>query len=807
MPPKPLPQAMGQFFRALDAPVGPPTSKTPAQLATEVTAEEERRTAALFKRLEGQRDKLLNQVGGNVDAFLKKVEAEVADHLDHSNPLTRRNHENAKICWATLLKMYKPLIPREAYWIRTVVQEFACPYILIRFKMTPGKDSDHVKAITVASWAGHLIFCIAHFTYDPVTQLKCGHELLTGQSGLYMSLMQTVKDLVFRYNLDRYVSGRYAILGKQELQLAIEYALLNSSSRGRGPRLQTICALLLHFGSGARPSSLAAIHKDMYMRLGDFKVFHVAFCRFDVHVNFKHFKGHYTTILGTQAKHVYKGLSKPTYGSAAHLNMMFIMIKAGGSDFVEPLKPTLADNLSHQVAALLTAIGIKGSAYGFRRGAPTELDVTAGASLAGLVLNHRDTTTVLHRHYSLGTATLDLLGLRLGEVDEPLQPGVEERLALNARLGAAVMIIASDLSSKSLESNDEAEQPNEKPGQINALSSRKAFEKLRKDEVVETMNESDQVQDLKDRIAQQWDFFLAPCRPGSALYKKYAGWSKVKQNVTKIAKEAAYKDALNKASPDVARAAQGAQQLLYGGYEGLFKLKQNTAKVVTRRMNRERADKTETPTTSNVDSAMSHFDQPSHILTEAVEYNTAPQNLVTDPSNNALAEVDIPLTELTDEQQELQQAVMSIGADEEEAEEEHLREGTKDVRAMLLRFAVAPIMADRAYRKQVLEDNGQVICRKCDRFPKYKQERHKFKDRSALNEHIPFHTEWHDLELRMHPKGGKSYGCPAMDCPKGFDSVKEVRIHCMSEKCPEQAGFLKMKEEDDMLRDARAQSD
>ncbi|CAE6416348.1 unnamed protein product [Rhizoctonia solani] len=134
---------------------------------------------------------------------------------------------------------------------------------------------------------------------------------------------------------------------------------------------------------------------------------------------------------------------------------------------------------------------------------------------------------------------------------------------------------------------------------------------------------------------------------------------------------------------------------------------------------------------------------------------------------------------------------------------------TPQVRAMLMRYTLAPIIADREYRKQIeyQEDGGIIYCTKCDQFPQYQSNRRIFKSRRSLNRHLPDHTEWHDLELRMKAKQGKQYGCPAMSCQKGFESIAETKAHCLSEKCPEQKGFQTMKDTDDKRRAFRAETE
>lgn len=61
--------------------------------------------------------------------------------------------------------------------------------------MTTGREGDQVKAITVAGWVSHLIYCIAYFTYDAETQRPSGRELL--RQGLYKELEDTLKDSTY----------------------------------------------------------------------------------------------------------------------------------------------------------------------------------------------------------------------------------------------------------------------------------------------------------------------------------------------------------------------------------------------------------------------------------------------------------------------------------------------------------------------------------------------------------------------------------------------------------------------------------
>ncbi|KAJ1305614.1 hypothetical protein OPQ81_000611 [Rhizoctonia solani] len=735
-----------RLIQDLNTANGPPTSKTAYQLATEVSPQESRKISAVSRRLQASLDAVLNRVGGTKEDFFKSVQEEASSQLDHSNPHTRRNHENAKVWWASLLIMSRPNIPAEEYWARETVKDFACEYLVTRFRLTKGRDGGKVKAITVASWAGHLIFCIAYFTYDPQTNLKCGQRLLTGtgngEPGLYMLLIQTVKDLTVRHNLDRLPSARYTTLGKRDLQLAIEYAMSQSLLHGRGPRLQMICAMLMHFGSGARPSSLAAIHKDMaergqYMCLGDLKFYRAAPGRYDVHITYRHFKGYYTAVIGTQAMHIYKGLTKvhnlpfdPFWFIAYYFirdafeydditalinstdhelrvkkskekEPLFIKVKPGGEYFVEPIEPTIADNLSQQVSGILqNGVGIKSTSYGFRRGAATEFEVTAGKNYSSILLHHRDALTLNDRHYSMGTATLDLLGLRLGEVNEPLQPGVEERLALTARIGAAVVLVAGDLATHS---NDESEDEGEGEERVakslksGATARQNAFENKRTEQVHDLLDESEQVKRYKEIIKEQWPIFLEPFGPGSAMYKKLSAFRRGKGNVTSISTkpEYGYEDAIKKTSPEVAEASKRAMQLLHGSYQGISDLKKQLTKVVTRRIRREENfEDLANPSTKHVDDAMAHFEKPSHLLSDAVKFDTGSKRATIELSKtltpgagpststgpSAMAgQSTTTRSEVTTGTLFDGSAIATLASEEDEADDEAVRDGVRDI--------------------------------------------------------------------------------------------------------------------------------
>ncbi|EUC58825.1 hypothetical protein RSOL_280500, partial [Rhizoctonia solani AG-3 Rhs1AP] len=882
----------------------PPTSKTPRQLAIDASAEESRQVEAVTRRMQASLDTVLGHVGGTVDDFLKSVQAEADDHLDHSNPHTRRNHMNAKVAWTSILSVLKPEIPREAHWARVTVDEFGCNYLVVRFRLTPGKDGKNVKAITVASWASHIIFCIAYFAYDPDTDLKCGRQLLTGvegKPGLYIRLIQTVKDLVNRHQLDRYPTNRYRMLGKRELQVAIEYAIV-------------ISVMYIQCISGVRPSTLAASHEEMikllrFMTLGDIKFYRVARCQYDAHITFKYFKGSITTVLGTQAKHVYKGLSQVhnlpfdpwwllayymardalEFSNVDDLNNstkheilvtkpdepFCVKVAPGGYDFVRPIQPATADNVSHQVGDTLNRAGIRCSSYGFRKGAATELEIVAGSRIAGLVLNHTESITVASRHYSFGTATVDLLGLRLGEVTDPLRPGVQERMALNARIGAAVTLIAGDLADQSLNDSEDEDNDNEnqgkavKPRQSGAMAHQVAFANKRTEEVQEILDESNAMKDFEKVITEEWPNFLAPFVPGSKDYKKISNFSRAKQNLTMISKKCGYEEALEKASPEVSEASKRACELLLGAYHGMAELKKALTRATGRRIQKEDSN-APNPTTENVDQGLAHFERPSHLLQDAVDLGIL-KDAVSEvpkpgPSTSAgpstiassLAGASTILTTEPTSEAALGKVLAELGAEEDE-DEDTIREGTKDVltfpelsrcgitqdkeqvlrnyigmdeaqrdpqntdtpagstskdsaedslgdqpgdipselttvddrnetelvtalttpqvRGALMHFALAPIFADREFHKHL--EFTQLRAR-------------------------PDHTEWHDLELRMRPKAGKPHGCPAADCKKGFASVAEAKVHCLSDQCPEQNGFQAMKEADDIQASLRA---
>ncbi|CAE6474739.1 unnamed protein product [Rhizoctonia solani] len=911
----------------------PPTSKTPRELATDVSAEESRQVEAVTWRMQASLDQVLGQVGGSIDDFLKSVQEEADDHLDHTNPHTRQNHMNAKVSWTSILSVVKPRIPCEEHWARTTVDEFACNYLVIRFRLMPGKASKHVKAITVASWAGHIIFCIAYFTYDPKTNLKCGRQLLTGvdgKPGLYFRLIQTVKDLVDRHQLDRYPTNRYRVLGKCEFQMAIEYAMI-------------ICVMYMQFVSGVRPSAVAALHNKMiklgrFMTLGDIKFYRVVHCKYDAHITYKHFKGSITTVLGTQAKHVYKGLSKvhnlpfdPWWlldyyiarDALEFLNIddlvkstkheilvtkpdepFCVKVTPGGYDFVRPIQPATADNMSHQVSALLNQVGIQCSSYGFRRGAATELEITAGPRIAGLTLNHSEAATVASHHYSFGTATIDLLGIRLDKVKEPLQPGVQERMALNARIGAAVTLIAGDLADQSLDSEGKDDNDNEneeqviKPRKSGAMAHQVNLVEKRTEQVQQTLAESNAMKDFKKVVDEEWPNFLAPFVPGSKDYKKLSNFSRGKQNITNITKNYGYEGALEKASPKVAEASKRARELLLGAYKGMADLKKSLTKSTGRRIQNEN-ENDPNPTTKNTNQAIEHFERPSYLLEDAMDFSASKNTVSTQglevsdpgpltsagPSTNAGPSTGAGTKLMTEPASEdaLKEVLAELGAQEDE-DEDTIREGTEAVltfpglsrcgvaqdeeqvlrnyigmdearrkpqntsaggmsespandplndqqddipseltttddqnekqvvenltteqaREALMRFALAPILADREFHKHVEEDGGEIFCWKCDPFPKYQENRRKFQSRRTLNRHLPNHTEWHDLELRMHPKAGKPHGCPAVNCQKSFASVAETKVHCLSDECPEQSGFQAMKEADDIQVSLRA---
>ncbi|CAE7191607.1 unnamed protein product [Rhizoctonia solani] len=882
-----------------------PTSKTPRELATDLSDKERQRSEAITRRLQGRLDQAIGRVGGTVDAFLKSVEEEANDHLDHQNPHTKKNHLLARLSWNSMLKMLRPEMPAEDYWTRATVEEFACQYLIIRFRTSPGKNSDAVKAITVASWASHIIFCIAYFTYDPETNRKCGHQLLTGS-------------VTVRHELDRHTSNRYKVLGKRELQLVVEYAMTSSTTRGRGPRVQIVCVMMIQCISGARPGTVAASHSDLipmkrYMTLGDIIFIRVAYCKYDAHITFRFFKGSTTSVLGTQAKHVYKGVSQVhnltfdapwwllTYYIARDAlefktldellksdkheirttkpdEPFFIKVVPGGHAFVQPIQAATADNLSHQVSELLH-----------------RLDILAGHRVMGNILNHADASTVATRHYTMGTATIDVLGLRIGEAKEPLQPGVEERLALNARIGAAITLIAGDLADQ--EPSDSSDDSDHSSGSDRPAKPRKAgaqvhqvtYKSQRDAEVQEKLEKAEQIEAYNTTIAEQWPIFLKPLDPGSEVYQRVSNFSRAKGNLTKIATSPDYKydEALEKATPEIAVAARRARQMLGGAFEGIREFKKAITKTIGRRIQREvNSEDTGNVKTKHVNSSMAHFDRPSHLLQDAVDFDTVskppdpsnagpsnagPSNAgpsKTGPSNagpsnagpsNAGPSLDSLMSRSTTDMtvSEAQQMLADIAA-VEDADENLLREGTEgilsfpslsrcginqdkeqvlrtyingdkarlddrddsleseagqasnpdddldleytavddqdqpvivkdldtpQVRAMLMRYTLAPIIADREYRKQIEEDGGIIYCTK------------------------PDHTEWHDLELRMKAKQGKQYGCPAMSCQKGFESIAETKAHCLSEKCPEQKGFQTMKDTDDKRRAFRAETE
>ncbi|KAJ1306448.1 hypothetical protein OPQ81_007451 [Rhizoctonia solani] len=514
----------------------------------------------------------------------------------------------------------------------------------------------------------------------------------------------------------------------------------------------------------------------------------------------------------------------------------------------------------------------------------------------------------------MGTATLDLLGLRLGEVNEPLQPGVEERLALTARIGAAVVLVAGDLATHS---NDESEDEGEGEERVakslksGATARQNAFENKRTEQVHDLLDESEQVKRYKEIIKEQWPIFLEPFGPGSAMYKKLSAFRRGKGNVTSISTkpEYGYEDAIKKTSPEVAEASKRAMQLLHGSYQGISDLKKQLTKVVTRRIRREENfEDLANPSTNHVDDAMAHFEKPSHLLSDAVKFDTGSKRATIELSKtltpgagpststgpSAMAgQSTTTRSEVTTGTLFDGSAIATLASEEDEADDEAVRDGVRDilshpiislcgagqdeenvlksylgmeqplrtganpatstgntpnntedqeddpespfqsglspmqdqneevseevsalkdmdtarVREMLLRFAIAPVIAERAFKKQVENDNGEIFCLKCDLFLEYQEKRRKFQHRHHLTRHMQTHTEWYDLVLRIHPKAGKPYGCPAINCQKGFDSVKETRGHCLSDECPERQGFQLMKEVDDIQRAKRSEKE
>ncbi|KAJ1301655.1 hypothetical protein OPQ81_008895 [Rhizoctonia solani] len=395
------------------------------------------------------------------------------------------------------------------------------------------------------------------------------------------------------------------------------------------------------------------------------------------------------------------------------------------------------------------------------------------------------------------------------------------------------------------------------------------------------------------------------------MYKKLSAFRRGKGNVTSISTkpEYGYEDAIKKTSPEVAEASKRAMQLLHGSYQGISDLKKQLTKVVTRRIRREENfEDLANPSTKHVDDAMAHFEKPSHLLSDAVKFDTGSKRATIELSKtltpgagpststgpSAMAgQSTTTRSEVTTGTLFDGSAIATLASEEDEADDEAVRDGVRDilshpiislcgagqdeenvlksylgmeqplrtganpatstgntpnntedqeddpespfqsglspmqdqneevseevsalkdmdtarVREMLLRFAIAPVIAERAFKKQVENDNGEIFCLKCDLFPEYQEKRRKFQHRHHLTRHMQTHTEWYDLVLRIHPKAGKPYGCPAINCQKGFDSVKETRGHCLSDECPERQGFQLMKEVDDIQRAKRSEKE
>ncbi|KAF8594912.1 hypothetical protein BDV93DRAFT_515402 [Ceratobasidium sp. AG-I] len=229
---------------------------------------------------------------------------------------------------------------------------------------------DHVKANTVSVWARPIIYCIAHFTYNPVLKFKCGHEVLTNR--LYSKIICTVKDLIVRDKLNHHTSVKYISYGKMNLSLLLStqshHHIIVSNNTTTPEWLTNLTNTFTKAGSTSTTCNL--------IRVGVFCIWSTLVHQFE-------------TIEELINCEEYRLVITKPNEQFGYLN-----VQNGGVDFVHSPQAGTT-HVFGAVSIFLTSVGFQGSTYGFRRGTATKLDTRLGTALAGLVVKYQDSTTVV----------------------------------------------------------------------------------------------------------------------------------------------------------------------------------------------------------------------------------------------------------------------------------------------------------------------------------------------------------------------------------------------------------------------------
>ncbi|KAG9118932.1 hypothetical protein FRC07_006293, partial [Ceratobasidium sp. 392] len=862
----------------------PPSEPTPPAATPVATSSEPPKKMTQF-------EKNLLKFTGDTDEGAERLRERMHElasiTIERASASSRRHYDNAKAAFEAMVKRASAPVLVEDYWEVEVVRKFGPQYIGIRVDLTQGRGGGRVKAVTVFGWYSHIVVVICKLTHDPKTGRKCGGALLYTDG-----LAQVIEDSAFagkilklavvaranaspaikHFGLVRHVTVRGRSFGLPEVQLAIEDMLKRSVSRGREARVQEIAMLIIGVATGIRacglvPSELEYAQSGQVMKAGDVKVTNRGNTHWDVELRIMNHKGHNNTMLGrvimytiTARKSIKNVLFDPWWITLDDLisaqenelritspdQPLFLSCKPGGTELVADV-PMQARAFGGIVKDIVTNIHMPELTwYDLRRDLADDFSRKMGPRTAGLVLGHKDASSITTEKYSYGPGNLDVLGIRTGEAEDQFLPGTASRLELRIRSGSAISLVSKAIAAlardlpEEPEEEEEANQESEGNAALAALEkkTKAAVKKARK----QVVKEDDRVHAANQEVHRRWDKWLEVMVLGSPLYLAVKHKTRKQNQICKITGHDLYAEALE--NQEMKEELEKHEAELREAFKAQVKVTQKVSRQAaeeTRAQLHSDFRKSNIDTYHDKDKAVAYSKETSSLVLNAVE---AASNSKATPSELPTSDDIIAAMNQEEDNEPVEQAVkdcrealnFSLGrmvekrprsdelsadniladavadaAPAPEDENELFRGGQPaepwkdnnepepvsgitiaDVRAFLIRLVAEPILFERECRANFEQNGGRYVCEKCHQLDPT-AEPAVFTSETNLRKHRRnIHTEWNDLVLDM--KHGDKFKCPGVcGTSKEFNDEEETRDHCLSDDCKDQKGFLEMK--------------
>ncbi|KAG6911020.1 hypothetical protein DXG01_005435 [Tephrocybe rancida] len=770
---------------------------------------------------------------GHIAETQKEMDEWVATVQSRESTKRQQARKRMSRAYHFMMNQHCPRIPPNEVWHADVVLEWApkfLKFLVVNTAPLPGRKV--VKARTLIGWFSLFVHAIVRHCRDSGTGDACGMVVMT-RMNLFEKLSDVVARLTRDFNLDR-TYDRRLYFGRAEIHLMLNKAL--DDTAGRHPNIQGMLKLLFPFYTSCRPSTLGPSCKE-YLEAG---LGHNKEQAKEQIFNFETvMKGHnmiFDVVTYVIADLFLRGAFLTKYKTTAELvadrraelpldpalaeEPFFLAIEPGGRDFKSPKSPARAESVSACVAKFAKLAGLPiGGGYCIRRDAGNEYLVDAQTKYSGLMGQETAVLFMAHEikgtfmeHYSRGTADLNPVHLRLGEIDGTLASArdIEKR-----HLFSSCAIEAIVRFSRQEESGIDPEVIKEAEKQrcyiiVEATPEMMALEQKRVElwsGYVDCFTESAKTysQDLTNNISFLYDLAtgkklnqkeeIPPLRikPGKetlAVEKRDELMEFTTNDVFKTRKRLRknYRaQAANAASHALKHGTlSGTDQDRYDAINRADELSKHISGLkITPLGSAASRDMWVADIEDRNNNLLHHFEDTedleldSEIITTIQNFTGRGKDRMQDPTP---VETPAEQTLLAEEEEfyvaanELSAAATESPIDAETIEYDFLQAPVEDIRYAFLNFLVGPVLAERQLKLDELP-NGQWNCHRCELYRHYDPiPTTLLPSLGALKRHIP----WADLELQM--VGAEGNG----------DSVVQVRGHVVSENCVAEKQHLAM---------------